>query len=73
MKDIGGRVGNLIRQGSEGSEAGVQLCYYPAAPPYHVIAVVSGTRVVGILCVCVVPSCCVAACECGAVAAECAR
>ena len=36
MKDIGVRVGYTILWGrvSKAVRAGVQLCYYPAAPPY---------------------------------------
>ena len=62
-----------IEQGSVGSEAGVQMCYYPAASPYQLMAVLSGSRMTRVLCVWVAASCCVAACECGGVAAECAR
>ncbi len=39
-----------IGQGLEGGEAGVQMCHYPAAPPYQVMAVLSGTRVGRVLC-----------------------
>jgi len=30
--------------------SGVLVCYYPVAPPSHVMAVLSGTRVVRVLC-----------------------
>jgi hypothetical protein len=53
--------------------ARVQMSYYPAAPQFHVMAVLSGTRVVRVLCVWVAAPCCVAACVCVGVAAECAR
>ncbi len=52
----------------------MQVCYYPAAPPFHVMAVFSGTRVMRVLlCVVIVAPCCVAACVCVGVAAEFAR
>ncbi len=35
----------------------VLVCYRPAAPPDHVMAVLSGTRVVWVLCVWVVVLC----------------
>ena len=52
MKDIGARVGYTILWGrvSKVVRAGVQICYNPAAPPYDVMAVLSGTRVVRVLC-----------------------
>ena len=48
------------------------MCYYPAASPFHVMAVLSGTRVVRVLCVWVATPYCVAACASVGVAAECA-
>ena len=75
MKDIGGhaeytvlwgRVTKLVR-------AGVQMCYYLAAPTFHVMAVVSWTRVVRVLCMVMVAPYCAVACMCIGVAAECAR
>jgi len=53
--------------------AGMQMCYYPAAPPFHVMAVLSVTRVVRVLCVWVAMPCSRPACVCVGVAAECAR
>jgi len=63
---IWGRVSKVVR-------AGVQMCYYPAAPPFYVMAVLSGTRVVRALCMLMATHCCAAACVCVGVAAECAR
>jgi len=51
----------------------MQICYYPAAPPIHELAVLSEARVVRVLCGWVATPCCVAACVCVGVAAECAR
>jgi hypothetical protein len=72
MKDIGVPVGYTFLWGmiSKVMGAGVQTCYYPAAPSNDAMAVLSGTRVVRVLCV---APCCVAACVCVFVAAECAR
>ncbi len=42
----------------------VHVCYYTAAPPPHVIVVLSGTRVVRVLCVWVATPCSRAAREC---------
>ncbi len=51
MKDIGARVGYTVLWGriSKIVWAGVQMCYYPAAPLFYVMAVLSGTRVVRVL------------------------
>ncbi len=53
MKEIGAHVGYTILWGrvSKVVGAGMQMCYYPAAPQCHVIAVLSGTRVVRVPCV----------------------
>jgi hypothetical protein len=53
MKNIGIHVGYTVLWGmvSKVVRAGVQMCYHPAAPPCHVMAVLSGTRVVWALCV----------------------
>ena len=53
MKDIGAHVGytSLWGRVSKMVRAGVQVCYYPAAPPFHVMAVLSVPRVVQMLCV----------------------
>ena len=53
--------------------AGVQMCYYPVAPPFYVMAVLSGTRVVQVLCMVMATPDCAVACVCVGVAAECAR
>ncbi len=56
MQGIGAHVGytanNSIGQGLEGSKgrSAKIMCYYPAAPSCHVMAVRSGTRVVQVLC-----------------------
>jgi len=47
--------------------------YYPAVPLFHVMVVFSGTRVVRVVCVVMVVPCCVVACVCVGVAAECDR
>ena len=60
-------------KGNEGVKVGVQMYNYPAALPFQVMAVLSGTRLVRVLCVWVATSCCVAACVCVGFAAECAR
>jgi len=60
-------------QGHEGIEGRGAMCYCPATPPFHVMAVLSGTRVVRILCVVVATPHCMAAYVCVGVAAECAR
>ena len=75
MKDIGAHVGYTILWGrvSKVVGAGVQMCYDPAVPPFNVMAVPSGTRVVRVLCVWVITPCCVVACVYVGVAAECAR
>ncbi len=73
MKNIGAHVGYIVLWGrvSKVVRAGVQVCNYPAAPPFHVMAVLSGTRVVRVLWVVMAAPCCVAACVCVGVAAEC--
>ena len=55
MKGIGARVGYTILWGRVSKEggAGAQMCYYPAAASKHVMAVLSGTHVVRVICVCV--------------------
>ncbi len=53
--------------------AGVHMCYYPAASPLHVMAVIPGTRVVRVLCVVMAAPCSVVACVCVEVEAKCAR
>ena len=75
MKNIGAHVGSTILWGwvSKVVGAGIQMCYYPVAPPFHVMAVLSGTRVVRVLCEWVATHCCVVACVCVGVVAECAR
>ena len=74
MKDIGAHVGYTILWGrvSKVVRAGVQLCYYPAAPPFHVMGVLSGTRVVRVLCMVMVAPGCAFAWVCVGVAVECA-
>ena len=70
MKDIGAHVGYtfLWDRVSKVVGAGVQMCYYPAALSNHVMAVLSGTRVVRVLCVygcvCVCVCVCVFVCVC---------
>ena len=75
MKDIGVHVDYTVIWGrvSKLVGAGVQMCYYPAAPSNRVMAMLSGTRVVRVLCAWVATPCCVAACVCVGLAAECAR
>ena len=53
MKDIGARVGYTVLwdRVSKMVRVGMQICDYPVAPPFHVMAVLSGTRVVLVLCV----------------------
>jgi hypothetical protein len=53
--------------------AGVHMCYYPAASPLHVMAMIPGTRVVRVLCVVMAAPCSVVACVCVGVVAQCAR
>ena len=52
MKGIDVHVGYTILWGkvSKMAMAGIQMCYYPAAPPLYAMAVLSGTRVVRVLC-----------------------
>jgi hypothetical protein len=51
MNDIGAHVGYTVLWDKvlKVVGAGTQIFYYPAAPPFHVIAVLSGTRVVRVL------------------------
>ena len=72
MKDIGAHAGYTILWGrvSKVVWAGVYMCYYPAAPPFHLMAVLSGTRIVRVLRVWVAVPCCVAACVRVGVATE---
>ncbi len=53
MKDIGAPVEYTILwgRGAKVVLSGVHICYCPAAPPCHVMAMLSGSRVVRILCV----------------------
>ena len=53
MKDIGAHVGYIVlwRRVTKRVGAGLQMCYYPAAPPFHVMAVLYGTCVERVLCV----------------------
>jgi len=60
-----GRVSKVV-------SAGVQMCYYPVAPPFYVMAVLFGIRVVRVLCMVMYTPCYAAACVCIEVAAECA-
>ena len=75
MKNIGAHVGYTVLwdRVSKGVEAGVQMWYFPAAQPFIVMAVLSETRIVRVLCVRVATPCCVAAFVCVGVAVECAR
>ena len=75
MKDINAHVGYTILWGRVPKlvRAGVEICYHPAAPPISVMAVLSGTRVVRILCMVMATPCCAAACVGVGDAAECAR
>jgi hypothetical protein len=50
--------------------AGVQMCYYLAAPSFLVMAILSAARVVRFLCMVMAAPCCAAACMCVGVAAE---
>ena len=63
----------LLGMDTKGVRIGVQMRYYPATPPFHVMAVLSGTRVMRVLCVMMVAPCVAAACVCVGVAAECDR
>ncbi len=51
MKDIGVDVGYIVIWGKVSKVvcAGVQMCYYPAAPPFHVMAMLSRTCIVRVL------------------------
>jgi hypothetical protein len=51
----------------------VQMCYFPSAPPFYVMVVLSGTRVVRVLCMVMATPRCAVACVLVGVAAECAR
>jgi hypothetical protein len=75
MKYIGAHMGYTILWGRGAKDllTGVLVCFYPAALPHHMMAVLSGARVVRVLCVWVAAPCCQAACECVGVAAECER
>ena len=75
MKDIGAHVEYIVLWGrvSKLVRAGVQMCYNPAAPPFHVMAVLSGIRVVRVLCMAMAAPWCAAAGMCVGVATECAR
>ncbi len=60
MKEIGAHVGYIILWGRDANKVvltGVHVCYYTAAPPRHVRAVLSGTRAVRDLCGGVVVPC----------------
>jgi hypothetical protein len=54
MKDIGAHVGYTVLwdRVSKVVGAGVHTCYYTATPSNHGMAVLSGTRVVRVLCMC---------------------
>ena len=75
MTDIGAHVGYTVLWGtvSKVVRAGLQMWYYPTAPPFHVIAVLSGTCVVRVLCMAMVAPYCAVACVCVGVATKCAR
>jgi hypothetical protein len=75
MKDIGAHVRYAVLWGRVSKMVGarMQMCYYPAAPLFHIMVAISGTRVVRVLCARVVTPCCVVACVRVGVAAECAR
>ncbi len=64
MKDIGAREGYTILWGRVRSVGPGAMCNYLAAPPRHVMAVSSGTRVVRVLWVWVAASLCATACVC---------
>ena len=51
MKDIGAHVGDTVLWGkvSKMVRTGVQICYYPAASPFYVMAVFSRTCVVQVI------------------------
>jgi hypothetical protein len=70
MKDIGVHVGYtfLWDRVSKLVRAGMQMCYYLASPPFYVMAVLSETRVVRVLCMVMPPPCRVSACVCVGVA-----
>jgi hypothetical protein len=53
MKDIGARVVYKVlwNMGAKVVLTGVYMYYYSAAPPRHVMAMLSGTHVVRVLCV----------------------
>ncbi len=75
MKDIGAHVWYTVLwdRVSKVMRAGVQMCYYPVAPPLHVRAVLSGTRAVRVLCMVMAAPSFAAAYVCVGVAAECDR
>ena len=72
MKDINAHVGYIVLWGrvSKLARAGVQMCYYPATQPFHVMTVLSMTSVLRVLCMVMAAPCCAAACMCVGVAAE---
>ncbi len=53
MKDIGAHLGYTILwdMSTKVVLARVHVCYYLGAPPRHVMVVLSGTRIVRVLCV----------------------
>ena len=51
-------------QGPEGSEGRGANALLSGGPPFHVMAVLSGTRLVRVLCVVMVAPCCTVACVC---------
>ncbi len=52
MKDTGAHAGYTVLwdRVMKVVWTGVHMCYYPAAPPFHVMTVLFGTRVVRVLC-----------------------
>ena len=75
MKEFGTHVGYTVIWGrvSKMVRAGVQMCYYLAASSFYVMVVLSGTRIVRVLCIVMATPCYVATCVGVGVAAECAR
>ena len=75
MKDIGAYVRYAVLWGmvSKMVRAGVQLCCYPAAPSFYVMAGLSGARVVRVPCMVMAILCCAAAFVGVGVAVEFAR
>ncbi len=74
MKDIGAHMGYNVLWDRISKVVGavMQMCYYPSVPPFYVMTVFSGTRVVRVLCVVMDAPCCAVVCLCVGVAAECA-